>query len=98
MVDLTHLLDTPDEEIPPTLVALAGVSMALAARLTPDKPATTPDAYMTAGEVADLLGVTESWVRKHSADLSPIRVSQRMVRYRRSDVDGYLTRMARKGT
>lgn len=43
-------------------------------------------------EVAEMLGVTESWVRKATADgrLRPVRLGRNVVRYRRQDVEALI--------
>jgi predicted DNA-binding transcriptional regulator AlpA len=49
-------------------------------------------------EVADLLSVSEStvWGLARDRELVPIRLRQRVTRWRRADVLGYLDRLTRK--
>jgi excisionase family DNA binding protein len=53
------------------------------------------DRLLTAGEVAELLQVKESWVREHTrlGEIPHVRLG-RYVRYRRSEVLAWLNRRA----
>ena len=69
---------------------------ALGARMISDSKESNPTAgnppgevLMTADEVAQILRVPRSWVYSHLSDLPVIRLG-RYVRFRRSEINGFL--------
>ncbi|HWY54178.1 MAG TPA: helix-turn-helix domain-containing protein [Terriglobales bacterium] len=68
----------------------------LGARMTSDSRESNPTAgdssgkvLLTADEVAQILRVPRSWVYSHLSELPVIRLG-RYVRFRRSEIDGFL--------
>ncbi len=71
-------------------------TLELGARMTSDSSESNPTAgnssgevLLTADEVAQILRVPRSWVYRHLSELPVIRLG-RYVRFRRSEIDGFL--------
>ena len=51
---------------------------------------------MNVSSAALYLGVSQSWIRRHLHDLPHIRLSGRFIRFRKGDVDGYISKSSPK--
>lgn len=60
-------------------------------------PSEQHDPLLTAEEAWAYLTCSESTLKRlrRAGDIQPIRISQRIVRYRQSELDGYLDRRSR---
>jgi predicted DNA-binding transcriptional regulator AlpA len=65
---------------------------ALAARLMADVPVAPPMRLVDRSEAARLLGVSESWLNRHTALPFRVRLSHRKVRYSVAGIQTYLSR------
>ena len=74
------------------------VAERLAARLnghTRDASPASPERWLTAAEVAEMLGTSVRWVYQHAAQLGGSHLSRRCVRFPESAVRRYLERRSR---
>ena len=88
----------PLEQIPGLLVKIAGLQAVLLARLISGSPtsnggptATEPDRFMTAEQVAPVLGVTPRWLYRHAGKLPfTRRLSRKALRFSEAGLRRYL--------
>jgi len=80
---------------------LAGLLEALKVRLvlrlqtsTVPSPAEERDRLLDAEQAAALLGVKKSWIFDHSAELSPVRLPGRLLRFSESKLRRWMRRTA----
>ena len=90
--ELEQLAGVSADQIPEVLGELEQLKATLTQRLL--VPVEQRDRLLTAEEVAKRLGASTQFVYTHTAELGGCRLSERMLRFRQSDVD----RFVRKAT
>ena len=85
----------PDHAVPEGIAECERVKAVLMKRLVDgyavqETPTTPLDAYLTAGDVADRLGVDRRWVYRHQDELGALHLSERCIRFPQSQLDRYI--------